>query len=85
MGTVWYAVQEAVWRQKTKEQKDNAFDKFLKDSKRKKCSVGHCDRIQSADGIIHGIKPEPSKQSLVNEREQSMKEPKRKDKHFSLH
>ena len=41
-----YAVQEAVWRQKTKEQKDNAFDKFLKDSKRKKCS----DRIQSADG-----------------------------------
>ena len=51
MGTVWYAVQEAVWRQKkTKEQKDNAFDKFLKDSKRKKCSVGHCDRIQSADG-----------------------------------
>jgi hypothetical protein len=31
---------------KTKEQKDNAFDKFLKDSKRKKCS----DRIQSADG-----------------------------------
>ena len=27
-----YAVQEAVWRQKTKEQKDNAFDKFLKDS-----------------------------------------------------
>jgi hypothetical protein len=39
MGTVWYAVQAAVWRQKTKEQKDNAFDKFLKDSKRKKCSV----------------------------------------------
>ena len=29
-----------------KEQKDNAFDKLLKDSKRKKCS----DRIQSADG-----------------------------------
>ena len=44
--TVMYAVQEAVWRQKTKEQKDNAFDKFVKDSKRKKCS----DRIQSADG-----------------------------------
>jgi hypothetical protein len=33
-----YAVQEAVWRQKTKEQKDNAFDKFFKDSKRKKYS-----------------------------------------------
>ena len=27
-----YAVQETVWRQKTKEQKDNAFDKFRKDS-----------------------------------------------------
>jgi hypothetical protein len=35
------------------------------------------------ESIIHGIKPEPSKQSLVNEREQSMKEPKRKDKHKS--
>jgi hypothetical protein len=41
-----YAVQEAVWRQNTKEQKDNAFDKFLKDSKRKKCS----DQIQLANG-----------------------------------
>ena len=27
-----YAIQEAVWRQKTKEQKDNAFDKLFKDS-----------------------------------------------------
>jgi hypothetical protein len=36
-----YAVQEAVWRQKTKEQKGNAFDKFLEDSyTRKKCSAG---------------------------------------------
>jgi hypothetical protein len=30
------------------------------------------------ESILHGLKPEPSKQSLVNEREQSMKEPKRK-------
>jgi hypothetical protein len=39
------------------EQKDNAFDKFFKDSKRKKYSY----RIQSADGKystkVHGIKP----------------------------
>ena len=39
-----YAVQ--VWQQKTKEQKDNAFDMFFKDSKRKKYSYW----IQSADG-----------------------------------
>jgi hypothetical protein len=32
------------------------------------------------ESILHGIKPEPSKQSLVNDREQSMKELKRKDK-----
>ena len=68
-----------------KKQKNKKTMLSISFSKRKKCSVGHCDRIQSADGIIHGIKPEPSKQSLVNEREQSMKEPKRKDKHFSLH
>ena len=75
-----YAVQEAVWRQKTKEQKDNAFDKCLEDSIRERNVVPDSQPMES---ILHGIKP--SKQSLVNEREQSMKEPKRKDKHFSLH
>jgi hypothetical protein len=39
---------------------------------------------QPMDSILNGIKPKPSKRSLVNEREQSMKEPKRKDKQFSL-
>ena len=60
---------------KKKEQKDNAFDKFLKDSKRKKCS----DRIQSADGKystkVHGIKPIKTKpgqrKRTVNERTQA--------------
>jgi hypothetical protein len=37
---------------------------------------------QPMESILQGIKLEPSKQSLVNEREQSMKEPKRKDKHL---
>jgi hypothetical protein len=31
---------------------------------------------QPMESIQHGIKPEPSKQNLVNEREQSMKESK---------
>jgi hypothetical protein len=31
---------------------------------------------QPMESILHGIKPKPSKRSLVNEREQSMKEPK---------
>ena len=75
MGTVWYAVQEAVWRQKTKEQKDNAFDKFLKDSKRKKCSVGHCDRIVSrwyyTWNKARTIKTKPGQRKrTVNERTQ---------------
>ena len=72
--TQLYAVQEAVWRQKTKEQKDNAFDKFLKDSKRKKCS----DRIQSADGKYstwnkaRTIKTKPGQRKrTVNERIQA--------------
>ena len=75
-----YAVQEAVWRQKTKEQKDNAFDRFLEDSIRERNVVPDSHPMEI---ILHGIKP--SKQRLVNEKEQTMKEHKRKDKHFSLY
>jgi hypothetical protein len=60
-----------------------SFSKTLRE--RNVVSVTVTGYSQPMESIIHGIKPEPSKQSLVNERGQSMKEPKRKDKHFSLH
>jgi hypothetical protein len=42
-----YAVQEAVWRQKTKEQKDNAFDKCLEDSIRERNVVPDSQPMES--------------------------------------